>query len=417
LIPGIFMTQTTTLTLTTMANGGSALGYDESGRPVFVPFALPGEEVRVTITEQKAHFAKAELVEILRPSPDRVTPSCPHFGVCGGCHFQHVTVEAQAAMIPQIITDQLARIGGLEGISVNEPIVSNQAWRYLDEVEFSPVPGGGLGFWSPVERQVIPISRCDIIQEALLNFWQDVDLDLPGLRKLTLRIGADEALMAVLSVEDVEPPELELDFPASVAIVLPDQTAASLVGDLYSVQTIYGQDFRVSPGCYFAPNPLMRTAVVTTLLAMANLQGTETVLDGYSGVGVFTAFLAERAAQIIAVEANADAIQDAIVNLDHLDNVSLYQGWLEEVLPTLAEPPNVMIVDPPMKGLSTTAVDEIAALSPAKLLYVSSDIATLARDGKRLARAGYTLVEIQPLATRPQTYHFETVSLWQLIAL
>jgi 23S rRNA (uracil1939-C5)-methyltransferase len=410
------MTNTITLTLTTMAHGGSAMGFDENGRPVFVPFAIPGEQVRAAVAEQKPHYARAALLEVLQPSAERVTPRCPHFGDCGGCHFQHMTYEAQLSVIPHIVADQMSRIGGLDTVTVKPPIPHDPVWNYRAEVALSPVPGGGLGFWSPAQRQVIPIEQCDLIRTELMDCWRDVDLELPELRKLTLRIGDDDALLAALEVEDVEPPELSVDFPISVAIVLPDQTAASLVGDLYSVQTIGGRDFRVSPGCYFAPNTAMRTAVLTTVLAQANLQGAEVVLDAYCGVGAFTAFLAEQAAQVIAVEVNEDAVNDAVANLDHLDNVSLYQGWLEEVLPTLESKPDVVVVDPPAKGLSVTAVQQIIALAPAKLIYVSEDIATLARDSKHFTRAGYKLVEIQPLDTSPQTYHFHTVSLWQRAA-
>ena len=322
--------------------------------------------------------------------------------------------EAQTAVIPQIVSDQLKRIGGIEDVVIRDPIPHDPTWAYRAEVALSPVAGGGLGYWSPTQKKVIPIETCLIIREELFNLWQDVDLELPGLRKLTLRMGDDEALLAAMEIDDMEPPELEADFPVSVALILPDRSAASLVGDTYSVQTIKGRDFRVSPGCYFAPNSGMRTAVIDTLLAFANLQGTETVLEGYSGVGILTAFLAEQAKEIVAIEINEDAINDAITNLDHTENVSLYQGWLEDVLPTLDIQPDLIVLDPPEKGLSPTAVDHIIARAAPKLLYLSADIATLARDGKRLTKAGYQLTEIQPIDISPQTYHFHTVSLWQL---
>ena len=396
-----------------MANGGAAMGKDNEDRPVFVPFAIPGEMVTVEIEEQKAYYARANLLEVLNPAPQRIEPRCPHFGECGGCDYQQMAYEAQLAVMPQIIADQLKRIGGLTNVTILEPIPHNPVWGYRAEVVLSPVPGGGLGFWSPTRRQVMPIETCLIIREALLDLWHDVDLDLPGLRKLTLRIGDDEALLAALEIDDVEPPELEADFPVSVALVLPDRTAVSLVGDRYSVQTVNGRDFRVSPGCYFAPNSGMRTAVIHALLSLATLQGTEIVLEGYSGVGMLTAALAEQARELIAIEINADAVDDAAFNLDHTDNVTLYQGWLEEVLPTLNMQPDVVVVDPPAKGLSPTAVDHLIACAAPKLLYVSSDIATLARDGKRLSKAGYNLIKLQPIDTEPQTYHFHTISLWQ----
>lgn len=408
------MTTKLTLQLTTMANGGSAMGHDDEDRPVFVPFGVPGEKVSIEIEEQKAHYARAALVDVLEPSHSRIEPRCPHFGKCGGCHFQHMAYKAQTAVLPQIITDQLKRIGGIENVIVRDPIPHDPIWGYRAEVELSPVAGGGLGFWSPSQRKVIPIDTCAIIRKELLNLWQDVDLELPDLRKLTLRIGDDDALLAAMEIDDIEPPELEADFPVSVALILPNRNAVSLVGDTYSVQTINGQDFRVSPGCYFAPNSDMRTAVINAFLSLANLQGTETILEAYSGVGTLTASLAQHAKEIVAIEVNEDAVNDAAVNLNHTENVSLYQGWMEDVMPTLDIQPDVIVVDPPAKGLSPTAVDHIIARAAPKLLYLSTDIATLARDGKRLTRAGYRLVEIQPIDTSPQTFHFDTVSLWQL---
>lgn len=410
------MAKAVKLKLDSMAHGGAAIGYAPAKakeHPVFVPFGIPGELVQAEINERKKHFSRGKLVKILKPSPERVTPRCPHFGDCGGCHWQHLAYEAQAAAIPSIIADQLKRIGKLENVTILPTIPGRPEWRYASQVEISPVRGGGLGFWSPGQRRVIPIESCALLRPELQALWQDVDLDLPGLRKLTLRLGDDGALLAALEVNEVEPPELEADFPVSVAIVLPNRTAASLVGDPYSVQTINGRDFRVSPGCYFAANSGMRTAVLTTLLSLANVQNTDIVLELYSGAGVLTAFLAEQAAELIAVEINEDAIADAVVNLDHLDNVSVYQGWVEDVLPTLEARPDVVVVDPPVKGMSDTAVRRLIAHAIPKLLYVSSDIATLARDGKRLAKAGYRLTAIQPLDTSPQTFRFHTVSRWE----
>ena len=163
------MTKTFKLNLTTMANGGSAMGHDNEDRPIFVPFGIPGETVQVEIEEQKAHYARANLLEVLEPSPSRIEPRCPHFGECGGCHFQHMAYEAQLAMLPQIIADQLKRIGGIEDVKILEPIPHDPTWQYRAEVQLSPGSGGGLGFWSPVRHQVIPIETCPIIREGAVS--------------------------------------------------------------------------------------------------------------------------------------------------------------------------------------------------------------------------------------------------------
>ncbi|HEX6384964.1 MAG TPA: TRAM domain-containing protein, partial [Anaerolineae bacterium] len=335
-----------TLDLTSMAHGGAAIGKDKRGRPVFVPYGIPGEKVRVAITDDKKKYAHAEIVEILKASPDRVEPRCPHFGPCGGCHFQHMRYEAQLKVKQDVVADQLERVGGLKKVRVRPTLPNPNPYAYRIDMILSPAAEGGLGYWSPALQEVIPIQVCPISHPRLVELKQDVDLDLPGLRKLILRIGVDEALLAAIEVEGVEPPELEADFPVSVAIVLPDNTAASLVGDHYIVQAVKGRDFRVSPGCFFYPSPPAAEHIVDTTLKYAALNGTETVVEAYSGVGTLTAFLSAAAGQVIAVEVNPDAVADAAVNLEDTDNVSVYQGYVEDVLPTLDVRGNVMVVHP-----------------------------------------------------------------------
>jgi 23S rRNA (uracil1939-C5)-methyltransferase len=394
-----------------MAHGGSAIGRDENGRLHFVPFAIPGETVRVRVTADKNKFNRAELLQVITPSPDRLQAPCPHFGPCGGCHFQHMRYERQLQIKQEVVRDQLERLGGFKNIRVPPVVPHPSLWQYLDAIEFSPAGNGRLGFWSPSQQQVIPIHTCHIIHPQLEALMHDIDLDLPGLRKMTLRRGSNDALLAALEVDDVEAPELETDFPVSVAIVLPDNTAASLVGDIYLLKSVKGREFRVSPGCFFQPSAA--DALVDTLVDYAQLSGKETVIDAYSGVGMLTAFLAEGAAEVVGIEVNGDAVADTAVNLHHTDNVSLYEGWVEDILPALDMQPDLIVLNPPSQGLSRDASRAVLAKTADRLIYVSSDIATLARDGKQFAKAGYKLAAIQPIDLHPQTFHIDTVSLWK----
>lgn len=403
-----------TLDLVEMAHGGSAIGRASRGRTVFVPLAIPGEKVRAKIHSEKSKYAQAELIQVLQPVPERVTPRCKHFGICGGCHFQHMSYLAQLEVKQQVVADQLARLGGFKAVNVQPVLPNPEPWGYRAEMVLSPAGNGRLGYWSPLQREVIPIEECLIVQPALLNLLQDVELDLPGLRKLSLRVGDDEALLAAIEVDGVEPPELEADFPISVAIVLPDKTAASLVGDLFTVQLVNGRDFRLSPGVHISPSPAAMGLVVQTVLQYAALTKTERVIELYSGAGTLTAFLAEQAGELIAVDQNPDAVADLAVNLHDLDNVSVYEGEVEDVLPLLPAAADLVVMHPWSIGLSRKAMSVLVKAKPARIIYVSSDVATLARDGRSLANAGYHLVEIQPVDMQPQTFHIETVSLWQL---
>ncbi|MFN2136117.1 MAG: class I SAM-dependent RNA methyltransferase [Candidatus Promineifilaceae bacterium] len=394
------------------AYGGSAVARDNDGRPVFIQGAVAGEKVRVFITVDKERFAHAYVTEVLEASAERVIPRCPHFGPCGGCHYQHMAYGEQLRAKHHIVHDQLQRIGGLSNINVAPVLPDKTPWEYNFETVFSPVIGGGLGYWSPRLREVIPISTCPITRPELLALFEDIDLDLPGLRKLTLRLDGEGAMLAALEIEDAEAPELAVDFPLSVALVLPDSTAASLIGEPYLVYPVKERVFRASPGSFFQPNLGMAAELVDVMLDLAALSGTERVLELYSGVGMLTAFLAQQALEVMAIEANSDAVIDMAVNLDDLDNVSLYHGFVEDVLPELAERPDLVVFDPGLNGLTARVIDQIAALSAPRLVYVSSELARMARDGRALAEKGYKLQMVQPLDMRPQSYQVDTVSLW-----
>lgn len=405
--------ETVTLDLTEYANGGYAVGRASKGRTVFVPYALSGEKVKADIHTEKNKYAYAHLVEVLKASPERVEPHCPHFGVCGGCHFQHMAYEAQLRAKHEVVRDQVARIGNMVNVPIAPTLANPTPWAYRAEMNLSPVVDGGLGFWSPAEKRVVPIETCPISRPELVDLRHDIDLELPGLRKLTLRVGDDEALLAAVEVDGVEPPDLEADFPVSVAIVLPDKTAVNLVGDNFTIQSIKGRDFRVSAGCYLPPSVAGLELVVETVLRYARLTGTEQVVELYSGVGVLTAFLAEGAAAVTAIEVNPDAVADTAVNLD-ADNVSLYEGFVEELLPELEIKPDLLVVHPPKEGLSKEASRLVAELRPSRIIYISSDIATFARDGRLFNRNGYKLVEIQPIDMRPQTFYVDVVGYWEI---
>ncbi len=401
-----------TLTLTAMANGGAAFGRGDDSRVVFVPQAIPGERVRVEIVEDKKRYARGRLVEILESSPERVEPPCPHFGPCGGCHFQHIADPAQLRFKEEVIRDQLSRLAGLTEANVQPVLANPEPWAYGIEANLYPAPEGKLGFWSPDLGRVMPVETCLVMKPRLLELFQDTDLLLPNLRKMTLRIGSDGGLLAALEVDGVEPPSLETDFPVSVALVLPDNTAANLVGENYLLQSVNEHDFRVSAGCFFYPSLQAAEQLVDVVLGYATLDRQDKVLELFSGVGTLTAFLASAAAEVVGIESNPDAVADAAVNLNGYDNVTLYEGRVETILPLLDVTPDVVIAHPPAAGLAPLIVDEIGHFGPDRFVYVSSDVATMARDSRRLTTAGYRLVELQPIDMLPQNFQTQTVSLW-----
>ena len=423
---------TITFQLTTIAHGGAALGRHE-GRVIFVPYALPGETVCVEITEDKGRYAFARLVEVLEPSPDRVVPPCPYFGPagCGGCQWQHVDYQAQLHFKAEIVADQLARIGSILDPPVRPTLPDGSGWAYRNNAQFHPAPGGGLGFQaaashdacpepglSEVEGQgqrVVAVDECLLLHPLLSELYATLDLDLPGLLRLSLRAGtATDDRMLVFETEDDMPPALEADLPVSCVLLLSDGRYANLIGNNYITEIVAERTYRISAPSFFQINTPQAAQLVRLVLRYLDLRGGETVLDGYCGVGLFTAHLAERAGLVVGVERAPAAVADLLENTAEFDNVEVIEGPVEAVLPDLDIPLDGAVVDPPRAGVDRFALDALVTHRPARLVYVSCDPATLARDAKRLACAGYRLIEVQPVDIFPQTYHIESVALFVL---
>jgi len=402
------------LELTAMAHGGAALGRHE-GKVVFVPYALPGETVRVEVVDDRGRYAHARLLEVLEPSPDRVPPPCPYFGPrgCGGCQWQHIAYEAQLRLKGGVVADQLARIGHIAGPPVRPTLPDPTGWAYRNQARFHPAPEGGLGFRAGSSHRVVTVEECPVLHPLLAELYDALDLDLPGLLALTLRAGtATGDRMVVLEMEGDEPPSLATDLPVSCVLLLADGRHANLVGRNYLTETVAGRTYRISAPSFFQVNTPQAAQLVRLVLEYLDPQGGEVVLDGYCGVGLFTLPLAERAGLVVAVEWSAPAVEDLLENTAGMENVEVVEGPVEAVLADLEGPLDAALVDPPRTGLEREALDGLVAAGPRRIVYVSCDPATLARDGRRLVQAGYRLVEVQPVDMFPQTYHIETVSLW-----
>ncbi len=399
------------LELTGMAHGGSAIGRHE-GRTIFVPYVIPGERIRARVVEDKGRYARAEVVEMLTPSPDRVTPRCPHFGpgLCGGCQWQHIDYAAQLRLKHEVVIDQLERVGKIKAPRVLETLPAPDPWAYRVHVTFHMDDAGAPGFWADDNRRIVPIEECHIIRPELMDLLDELAFEETTVNHVRLYVGSDGALMLALSAADDEPPELETDLPVSVNFLLSDNEPLNLIGSTHARYAIRGRWFRVTAGGFFQVNPPVAGLLVDEVMRRLNLTGVENVLDLYSGVGLFSAFIAERAALVTAVESYPPAVTDAEANLAEFDNVDLIEGAVEDALPDLEGPYAAAVIDPPRTGMTPAALDALVAHAPRTLVYVSCDPATLARDAARLLKHGYTLVETQPVDMFPQTFHIESVS-------
>jgi 23S rRNA (uracil1939-C5)-methyltransferase len=397
--------------LTTLTYGGDAMGRLPDGRAVFVPYALPGERARVRVIEEKRSHARAELVEILQASPQRISPRCPHFMACGGCHYQHLAYPDQLQAKSAILHDQLERIGGITGFPEPAVIASSQEWNYRNYVQFHLTAAGKVGYLAPDSHNIVQIRECHLPETALNSLWPKLDLEpVPGLEQIGLRLGRDDEVMLIFEGSDPQPPEFSVDLPLSAVYSHP-QGAAVLAGDDGLVMEVLGRSFQVSAQAFFQVNTHQAGRMVQYLLDHLPLTSSNSLLEVYCGVGLFSAFLAPHVSQLVGIELSPAACQDFAVNLNEFEHVSLYQGAAEAVLPALEVTPDLVVVDPPRAGLERRVLQAILACQPAHLAYVSCDPATLARDLHHFYNAGYRLRELALFDLFPQTYHIESICL------
>ncbi|MFN8635577.1 MAG: class I SAM-dependent RNA methyltransferase [Chloroflexota bacterium] len=455
-----------TLELSGVAHGGEAIGRHE-GRVFFVPYGLPGETVVAEITLDKPDYARAEIVEIVEASPDRVTAPCAYFGVCGGCQWQHASYEAQLRFKRSIVAEQLRRIGHFEDADslVLPTIGMAEPWHYRNHARFTVGRRfGELCFTRSGTRQLIRIDHCWLMHEKVNDVLDHLQRRLPGFRahQLSIRVGSNTGDVLVnpelphlgepvpLSDEEVE--RTTDTFGAGAerphglgaasepdhedAACWPDDTIPSGQTELY--EELLGRRFRVAAPAFFQvntrreprspafPSPKiverfghliasdgLSIAETLVLLGMDRLdpQPDDVVVDAYCGVGTFSAVLAPFVRQVVGIEESPAAVKDAEQNCRDLPSLRFIAGKVEDVLPNLIERPTKVLLDPARVGCERPVLDALIAAEPERIVYVSCEPATLARDLAILREGGYQLRSVQPLDMFPQTYHVESVSL------
>jgi tRNA/tmRNA/rRNA uracil-C5-methylase (TrmA/RlmC/RlmD family) len=415
------------ITLDGIAHGGEAIGR-HGGKAVFVPYALPGEVVRVEIIEERDRWARARLLGVVSAGPDRVEPPCPYFGPgrCGGCQWQHIAYERQAELKQEIVADQLRRLGHIATPRIADIIAlavdedADVATPYLqlgyrNQVQFVLTPDGRTAMRRAGSHDAIPVERCLLLHPTLDALHASLDVAWPQLTGLTLRTGVNTGdALVVLEAASGEQPELEVDVPAAFALTTPGGVLP-LIGEPTYRERVGEHEYRVSAASFFQVNTAGAEALVELVLVGLEAKASDVVLDVYCGVGLFALPLSKRAAKVCGIESSQSACEDFAANAGESDNLELHEGDAEEVLPALAGQgfrADLVVLDPPRSGAGPEVVRRLAAMAPRRIAYVSCDPATLARDAAHLTSSGYQLVEAQPVDLFPQTYHVETVSLW-----
>ncbi len=395
--------------------GGNFVGRSPEGKTIFVPYTLPGEETEVYITEDKKNFARGILLKVITQSSERITARCRHFGICGGCHYQHIPYARQLELKQKIVLDQFTRIGKFNTPDVHAVIPSPLEWNYRNTVQFHVSENGKLGFQKGASSETLEIEECFLPEPTIMELWQQLELDAEvGIERVVMRSGSDGEVMLGMEIIGEEFPDFNIDFPLSVVLLGKDQDLV-LSGEPTSRFEINGQEFVVSARSFFQVNVKQAEALVDHVLQLVNWDPKMTVFDLYCGVGLFSRFIAPLVKELIGIEISESACNDFATNLEQFENISLYIGPVEQILPGLKARPDVVIVDPPRAGLAANVVETIIKSGAREIVYISCDPTTLARDCRSLVDRGFQLREIQPFDLFPQTYHVETVCLLERV--
>jgi 23S rRNA (uracil1939-C5)-methyltransferase len=404
-----------------MVYGGDCLGRLADGRAVFVPFVLPEEIAEIAITESKERFARGRVVKLLEESPERINPPCPYFSNCGGCSYQHLGYAQQLELKKDLVRDQLQRIGKFTDLPEIPITGSPTAFGYRNQVQFHPIryqnpeASAKLGFKLPSSNEVLPIEKCLLIPEEMNEILNQIELEADsGIARIAIRMDSYGETMLVFEGESDEPPELSIELPVSSTYLSPDGRSLNLGGNDALVYRVLEKEFLVSPESFFQVNLPVAEEMLRHVLALIEGKQNLDILELYSGAGLFTRFLAPHARQLTAIESAASACFDFAGNLDEFENISLYEGAVEMILPEIAEqikPIDLVVLDPPRAGLNAKARQALIVLEPKEIIYISCDPSTLARDLKHLREADYELQSAHAFDMFPQTAHVETIVL------
>ncbi|KMY58768.1 23S rRNA (uracil(1939)-C(5))-methyltransferase RlmD [Geobacillus stearothermophilus] len=420
------------------------------GFPLFVKHALPGERAKVKAIKVKKGYGYGRLVELYEPSPDRVEPPCPVYRQCGGCQLQHLSYEGQLKAKEKQVKEVLARIGKLDGVTVHPVIGMKNPWRYRNKAQV-PVDEreGGLvaGFYKERTHEIIDMDACLIQQEANDVVVQAVKriaerYGIPPydeathkgvLRHIVARYGAatGEVMVVLVTRTDHLPHEQDIvrdivrAIPGVKSIVQnvnPERTnvifgakTRVLWGSEFITDRIGGIQFAISARSFYQVNPEQTKVLYDKAFEYAELTGRETVIDAYCGIGTISLFLARKAKHVYGVEIVPEAIEDAKRNakLNGIQNVTFEVGAAEDVIPRWYQEgirADCLVVDPPRKGCDAALLETIIAMKPPRVVYVSCNPATLARDSRILEDGGYETIEVQPVDMFPHTAHVECVA-------
>lgn len=430
---------------------------------VFIPYGAPGDVVNIKLDKKKRSYAEAHIVDMVKPSPDRVTPACEHFGVCGGCKWQHIPYESQLRYKRDQVVDALTRIAKVEIPEVNPTLGSKETFCYRNKLEytfsckcwitFEDLRSGheiadrnALGFHIPgAFDKVLDIKKCwlqddlsnrirlFVRQYALAKGYEFYDIKAQQglMRTLMVRIASTGEVMLIVVFARPEQEKIDdmmgaiaAEFPKITSLLyvvnqkvndtIADQEVITYRGRDYINEEMEGLQFRIGPKSFYQTNSLQAYELYKVARRMACLKPDDLVYDLYTGTGTIANFVARQVKKVVGIEYVPEAIADAKLNseVNGIDNTIFFAGDMKDVLTDgfIAEHgrPNVMIIDPPRAGMHEDVVNVILNARPERIVYVSCNPATQARD-LALMDSLYRVEEVQPVDMFPHTHHVENV--------
>ena len=434
-----------------LTSEGLGVGRNE-GFPVFVKGAAPGDVLTAKILKVERSHAYARIEKIVEESPLRAEPFCPVYEKCGGCSFQHISYDAQLAAKESKVADALRRIGGFAGARADEIVPASDPYRYRNKSVF-PLGKDSSGYavcglYAAKSHRLVPVHDCRIahrgvsfILRTVQNFMNTYDIppydekSHTGLiRHVMVRTAFSTGdVMVVIVANSPSPPHLEkliyalknqagvrsicLNINQDRTNVIMGSETRKLWGDLYIYEELCGITFAISAPSFFQINTTMTQLLYAKVLEMAMLKPSSTLIDAYCGIGTISLIAAPHAAKVIGIELAESAVADARTNAEQngIANAEFIAGKTEDILPVILQTgtrPEVVILDPPRKGCAPAVISAVRSYTPERLVYVSCDPATLARDLKELCADGcYRIAKVVAVDTFPQTPHIETAVL------
>ncbi|RLQ93859.1 23S rRNA (uracil(1939)-C(5))-methyltransferase RlmD [Falsibacillus albus] len=425
------------------------------GYPIFVPNSLPGEKGKIKIVKTGKGYGFGRLMELYEESRHRQEPPCPIYKECGGCQIQHYSYEGQLAAKTKHVRDVMTRIGKLENVKIHETLGMTDPWHYRNKAQVPVGERNGeliAGFYQKRSHEIIDMDACiiqdqkndeviqvvkDILKKYSVRAY-DEHKHSGAIRHIMTRIGHKTGeVMVVLVTRTKELPHQNKIIEEIAGSI---KGIKSIVHNVNSKRTnvIFGKDtkvlwgeeviydyigdvkFAISARSFYQVNPAQTKVLYEQALEYAGLSGEETVIDAYCGIGTISLFLAQKAKKVFGVEIVPEAIEDAKRNaeLNEIANAEFEAGEAEVVIPRWYKEGNkadVLVVDPPRKGCDEALLQTIIDMKPKKVVYVSCNPATLARDLRVLEDGGYKTAEIQPVDMFPQTMHVEAVAKIELV--